>query len=153
MVVRLADQWKNTPKWGKAARSAVVVLMCATLVSVWAVREPGINSFARGFEARIRATADVKAIRAWASTIAVPTAQGSVPEVDKSLWPDCVNALAPKDVYFLGGAKGVRLDWGGGFAGHYGLVVGEEDMVLPGTTEPDLIVPIQAGAYLFFPQR
>ena len=99
----------------------------------------------------MRVVADVGAIRSWASGLAVPPASDTVPSVQDDRWPECVTALAPQQVYYLEDIKGVRLDWGGGFIGHYGLIVGPEEMVLPHTSVSDLIIPLEAGAYLYFP--
>lgn len=154
MVSLLVPQWKDIPRWGNAARCGVIALMCASLAGVWALREPGIYPFARGFEQRMRATADVKAIRAWVSALVLPAAASSIQEVDKSLWPECVTALSPRCVFIeKASGSGVSLHWGGGFMGDYGLWVGPEDEAAPRSNERILRVPIQRGAYLFFDRR
>jgi len=153
MVMGLLHQWKIIPVWGNAVRCVIILLMCASFIAAFTYGAAGVDRFAQGFEQRMRGMADVEAIRTWSSGLAVPPASDSVPSVPDNRWPECVTALAPQQVYYLTGIKGVKLDWGGGFIGHYGLVVGAEEMVLPHTTMSDLIIPLEAGAYLYFPNR
>ncbi len=151
MSVRLILRWKVVPVWGRVVRCGIMLLMCVGVIGAFGFRVRGIDKFAQGFEQKMRREADVKAIRAWASGLVVPAEEGVVPSVPENLWSESVTALSPQEVYYAEDVMGVRLDWGGGFMGHYGLVVGPENMEIPNTTEMELIMPLEAGAYLFFP--
>ena len=76
--------------------------------------------------------ADIEGIREWLKT--VDKTGESIRYKDKFKWPKPIEILSPNhfqiiyyaelDLYF------VRLTWGSGF-GHWGLIVGQEDMEIP----------------------
>jgi len=150
LVARLWRQRQKVPVWNTALRCAVVLVMCVTTVGVIALRKPGVYWFARGVEEKMRADADVSAIRVWARGLGGRVTGRAVPE---GLWPECVRRLSPREVSVLRAIQGVEMAWGGGFAGHYGLVVGPEDTVLPDPAEHEFFVSLEDGAYLFFPRK
>lgn len=147
VIARLIYQWKAIPAWGNWARCGIIVMMFVGGIALWCTQGPGINRFAQGFNERMKRDADVKAIRTWAGGLAVHSKPELVPE---NLWPKCVTSLSPRRVYYAEDVAGVRLDWGGGLVEQYGLVVGPVNMEVPPTTERELIMPLEAGAYLYF---
>ena len=151
MILRLILRRKLVPAWGSVVRCSIVLLMCAGIVWALGFRDPGgTDKFAQGFEEKMKHEANVKAIRAWANDLVVPAEEGSMPSVPENLWPKCVTVLSPRSVLYDADVMGVKLYWGGGFREAYGLVVGPENMETPSSTEMELIIPLEAGAYLFF---
>jgi len=148
MVTRVLCQWKSIPLWADVARIGIIVSVCIVVVGAVSGGSPGIYRFAQGCEVWVRREADIKSIRDWASDLVAPPASGRIP---RAVWPECVVALSPRDVDYVENGKGVRLRWGGGFIGDYGLVVGVDDVLAPETAESDLIVRLEPGVYLYFP--
>lgn len=128
------------------------------LIIIFYFSEPGYISDTNTFLQEMKDKADIPAIRAWLN---------SMPAKDSSYYcfaegtewqdcvPECIKILSPIYVDIEAenmDSKIVRITWGGGF-GHWGLVVGPEDMETP---ESDLKpphgeyrVPLEAGAYVF----
>lgn len=147
LIGRIIYLWRTTPRWVSTIRMSIVVAIFSGCVLTTALGVPGNVRFAQGFENKMRHDADVKAIRVWASGLSI---YGPGDRVPASVWPKCITVLKPGDVYYLEDANGVKMAWGSGFLGNYGLVVGPTSMEVPPTTKAELIVPLEAGAYLFF---
>ena len=147
LIGRIIYLWTTTPRWVSTIRLSIVVVIVSGYVLTYGLRVPGNVRFAQGFENKMRHDADVKAIRVWASGLSI---YGPGNRIPASVWPKCITVLKPGDVYYLEDANGVKMAWGSGFLGNYGLVVGPTSMEVPPTTTAELIVPLEAGAYLFF---
>ena len=147
LLVRLVFQWKYYPAWIRASRCIAIVLMCFGVPIAFSHPIPITSKLFQKFEEKMRTQADVKAIRAWGLGLDVPGTT-NLPDIEPELWPRCVNELSPQYVYYMRQAKRVRLVWGGGFLGHYSLVVGPKDLPTPETDRLDTIIPLEAGAYL-----
>ena len=132
------------------------------------VRPSGISMYIKGFETYIRAEADITGLRRWLDTLGpedcvvyniTSAHDGSKSTSPKDLqeqeWPAVINELKPRYVRLsVDDEKNpkVRLNWGSGFLGSWGLVVGQETMPTP---ESDLSLhgeyrkEICKGAYIW----
>ncbi len=99
------------------------------------VRSP----FTHGFARRMQMRANVDGIRSWLDALDPNDYMGgphdsSGTPVLRSKQPRAIARLRPRYAQVLPDEMGeplVRLTWGGGFFGHYGLVVGHARMVTP----------------------
>ena len=73
----------------------------------------------------------------------------------ESEWPPCIAELAPRFVMVTpdnGGHLRVRLLWGSGFIGSWGIVVGRADMPMPpsdASGSREQRYPLAPGAYVW----
>lgn len=149
LIGRLAYHWRTTPRLVRTIRVGILFIIYSGCVLAIGLQVPGIERFAQGFEKKMRYDADVGAIRLWAAGL---TIYGDGDRVPATVWPKCITVLRPRDVYYVEDGNAVRVTWGGGFLGNYGLAVGPTSMNVPPTTTVERIVPFEAGAYLFFPR-
>jgi len=88
--------------------------------------------FKKGFKERMEKQADIKGIRKWLET--VNKTGESIRYKTKITWPKPIKNLYPNDLQIIYYEEldlyFVKLYWGSGF-GHWGLIVGQEDMELP----------------------
>ena len=129
---------------------------------------PGLRIYIAGFRKHIEAKADIEAIRGWLGTLKpedcevynITTGDGrklsSPKDLQKKQWPYVIINIKPRHVRLsLDNDKQpkVRLNWGSGFLGSWGLVVGNENMPTP---ESDLSrhgeyrQEIRKGAYIWY---
>lgn len=132
------------------------------------VRPHGMNIYIKGFRHYIEAKADIVGIRSWLATLGPEDCvvynitlsggrKASNPkDLQKYEWPEVIGKLKPRYVRLsLDDDKRpmVRLDWGSGFLGSWGLTVGDEEMPTP---ESDLSPhgeyrqEIRQGAYIWY---
>jgi len=129
--------------------SVLVVYLLLGVITVGAIKHalnysvPGYIPFMMGFRERMQSQANIAGIRKWIGK-GFSSKEG---EIVPSTWPASVKKLSPKFVTIKLEGKAVKLWWGGGF-GHWGLVVGPEDMVFP-VSKDEFIVPIASGAYVW----
>jgi len=149
------------------ARRSFILWMVATggLVVPTVVGFTGLTSspsdrYVRGFARYVKARADVEAIQDWLSKLdANDYIIGENGTAEKRFFgseqPPCIACLHPKwatvrpdDTRHLV----VRLLWGGGFIGHWGIAVGHEDMPTPPSDTSDFgeqRFPLAPGAYVW----
>ncbi|MHC4483825.1 MAG: hypothetical protein ACYTBX_00170 [Planctomycetota bacterium] len=133
------------------------------------VRPHRFKIYIKGFTKNVEANADIEAIRAWLGTLkpedcvdynSIVGSYGSVRRSPKQLkkqeWPKVIANLHPRYVILSlddDEYPKVRLNWGSGFLGSWGLVVGNEEMSTP---ESDLSrhgeyrQEICRGAYIWY---
>jgi len=115
--------------------------------------------YVRGFTTHMQ-RADVEAIRGWLGTLdpnayMVGTFGISQKRFVGAELPPCIADLHPKWATVQpeeGGYLTVSLLWGGGFIGHWGIVVGPEEMPMPPAGRlgaGDRQFPLARGAYLW----
>jgi len=140
------------------------------------IRPHGFNVYIKGFSKYVKANADIEAIRAWLGTLKLEDCveyniiiNGSngigrkspkpVKDLSKESWPKAIIDLNPR---FVGlsldddNHPKVRLEWGSGILGSWGLVVGSEEMSTP---ESELSrygeyrQEIRKGVYVWYENR
>ena len=152
------------------------------LLPLTGVRVKPLEMYMRGFRRNMQARADIRAIQAWLAIVdpndcegqplGVRVAEGvNIPNPPKYVAPPgSIRHLRPRYTKLMldnGGRPMIRLTWGGGLMGHWGLVVGSENMEIPETRpeqkkeygygankqvlyEPgEYRLPLAAGAYVW----
>jgi hypothetical protein len=146
----------------------IVGLAIYLLLPFAPIMPSGMRIYIAGFRKYIEANADVSVIRGWLGTLKpedcvvynIITSDGSrrssPKDLQKQEWPQVIANIKPRYVRLsLDDDKHpkVRLNWGSGFLGSWGLVVGHEEMVTP---ESDLSrygeyrQEIHKGAYIWY---
>lgn len=117
------------------------------------------DMYVRGFARYAQRRADIRAIRKWLGTLDpnAPacengTMYGQLAESDR---PPCIAELAPVIVFLEpdnGGRPMVRLLWGSGFIGSWGVAVAREDMPTPivdRSADGERYYPLAPGTYVW----
>jgi hypothetical protein len=147
LCVRLFVTWPRRIRGLRrllAAWFAAAVVLVACVVLSFVTLGPGYKSQTRGFRRYIQARADVPAMQAWLDTIDPNTCDGlwidvaGTPSAGSPTvsFPALMLDLKPRHVQLsLDVAKRpmVRLQWGSGLLGTWGLTVGHEEMPIPKT--------------------
>lgn len=166
--------FKNWTKYTHRKRFIRIIYICILLVFVVSffipinilVHQPGCKPFTYGFRERIRSKADIEDIRNWLETLKEEDCNGDViglsrdPDSLKKQWPDTIEwpkslkTLSPNYVILdLDGNRNPKmsLTWGGPF-GHWGVVIGMEDMEIP-TSDlnryGEYRLPLEPGVYVW----
>jgi len=132
------------------------------------LKSPGMHIYIKGFRHYIEAKADVAGIRSWLAslgpedcvvyniTLSGGRKASNPKDLQKHEWPRVVGHLKPRYVTLSlddDRRPMVRLNWGSGFLGSWGIVVGHEMMPTP---ESDLSPhgeyrkEISKGAYIWY---
>ena len=154
-------------RWHRLSASDRLTKCCfmgilAALVTSFALGFAGmqplpIAMFGRGFARYAAVRVDVPAIRTWLSTLDPNEyVNGGVP-LPPEKQPPAITRLSPKR-YPLGvqvsrddtGRLMVRLLWGGGMIGHWGIEVGDESMKPPPASETDGYRVLGPGAWVWY---
>ncbi len=114
---------------------AIVFVFCFVLPFTSLLPARG-TMFIRGFQRRMQAQADVPAIQAWLKTLDSNEAEGqsAAPTRERVAEPERLPAIARLNPKGVGvsvdevGRPMVRLVWGSGVIGSWGLVVGDKRM-------------------------
>jgi len=142
---------------------AVGGLVGPTVVGFTGLTASSFDLYVRGFAKYVEHRADLGAIQAWLSKqdpkILIDK-NGVVMQKDLTgpEQPPAIADLHPKRAAILSDDKGrlnVRLLWGGGFIGHWGIVVGPTDMPTPPSDVSKSGVqhfPLAPGAYIWSSQ-
>jgi hypothetical protein len=151
-------------------RLLVIIGLGAYLILAFTPVSPhGFNMYIKGFEKYIGAKADIVGIRSWLDTLGpdecvvynITNAQdGSKSSSPRNLqqqeWPGVIGKLQPRHVTLSVDEDKhpkVRLNWGSGILGSWGITVGHETMPTP---ESDLSrygeyrQGISKGAYIWY---
>lgn len=164
LCVRLFVTWPRRIRGLRrllAAWFAAAVVLVACVVLPFVTLGPGYKSQTWGFRRYIQARADIPAMQAWLDTID--------PNVCDGLWIDVAGTpsagspavsfpapvldLEPRHVQLsLDVAKRpmVRLQWGSGLLGTWGLTVGHEEMPIP-KTQPREKETLPSGQVFYNP--
>jgi hypothetical protein len=155
--------------WPKRIRNRGRLLLCwAAVVGAFvvcfvlpftSVTPRAYKMFACGFKWHVQMRTDIPAIQAWLSTLDPNDCEGqplnvsiapgvNLPDPPRTIpEPEAIARLGRAGTRLLLDDTGypmVRLTWGGGFIGHWGLVVGSERMKSP-ETQPSRWVEVEIG--------
>lgn len=136
------------------------IVICAFVVSSileFTRSAPSLfDMFARGFARRVERRTDFEAIQGWLSTLDardyVDGHSRTERHFTRSEQPSCIAQLKPGSTLVLADDDGrlmVRLLWGGGMMGHWGIVVGHETMPTPVSNDREEFYPLRPGAYIW----
>jgi hypothetical protein len=144
-----------------------LLLAMAALVTSFGLGFTGIeptpiNMFARGFAKYAARRADVPAIQTWLSTlnpkeyVGANIDSGGMP-FPPAEQPPAIRKLNPER-YPIGVRVGqddsgnlmVRVTWGGGFIGHWGIKVGDKSVQPPADSEGIGYRPLAPGAWVWY---
>lgn len=140
LVVHTAVTWRRWPRSHRRTLIFWIVLTggfaCPYLIGLAGLTPSPFDAYVRGFTRYAKSQADVGAIQSWLT--ALDPNDYKEPGVvlierilEDSEQPSSVARLHPKMAKLLlddSGHLAVRLLWGGGLIGHWGLVIGHEDM-------------------------
>ena len=173
LLLRMIISW---PKYIENKRRLLLLrlLVIAGLGSYLALpftplKAGGFKMYIKGFEKYIGAKADIAEIRIWLGMLGPEdcvvynitnahdgTKSSSPRQLEKQEWPEVIGKLEPRYVTLsVDDAKHpmVRLDWGSGFLGSWGLVVGHETMLTPKSDlspHGEYRQEINKGAYIWY---
>lgn len=161
LTVFTALRWRRLT--GRERRLRLfVVAVCAALVASFALVFTGatpapFDMFLRGFARYAKVRADIPAIQSWLGTLdpgEYSDGRGYMTEKQfvGSEQPPCVARLHPKLAKVEPNDKGrliLRMTWGGGFAGHWGIEVGDKTMEPPADSEAIGYQPLAPGAWIW----
>lgn len=138
-----------------------VVLLVAFIFLAFTDKEfrgPRFQLFMYGIRDRVKSKVDIEATRVWLQSLGDEDYDDSEPKykrLPKAKRPESLrglkNAVAFLSVDENGNAK-VRLGWGSGMLGHWGVEIGMKDMKIP---QPDYsmygedILPVEPGVYVW----
>jgi hypothetical protein len=113
--------------------------------------------FMYGLKDRVRSKADTEDIRDWLGTLSdeyfIADHFTLIPSDE---WSKSLKVLNPRRVYPLtdeNSKREVRLMWGSGAMGHWGVVIGMEDMIIPSSDFShygEYRLPVEAGSYVWW---
>ena len=164
---------------------AVVIASLAVFIGPLFIRitPPRHEMFARGFRKYVRIRTDIEAIQTWLGTLDPNDCEGqplnmkiapdiTKPRVPKTIpEPETIARLKPRYTRLSldnSGRPMIRLMWGSGMIGSWGLVVGDENMETPVTELPrwkeyshgnktdrlyehgEYRLPVASGAYVWY---
>lgn len=151
-LIRILAFWprhvRNRKKLRRLQVGAILALLVCLGLPFTGLLPPGYKTYTWGFRRYVRAHADIPAMRTWLSALDPNTCEGlfieigadesggSSPELTEADLPASVLDLRPRFVeLFLdeGRRPAVRLLWGSGMLGTWGLTVGHEAMEVPPT--------------------
>jgi hypothetical protein len=165
-VIRVIVRWRKLPAPDRRIHCCFIAIMAAFVISFGlgftGIQPVPIEMFSRGFARYMARGADVPAIRAWLSTLDpkdyadVETDPGGVP-IPEAEQPPIVARFHterfPHGVRIVlsnAGRLMVRLTWGGGFIGHWGIEVGDTSMGTPPDSEFIAYRPLAPGAWVWY---
>lgn len=135
-------------------------LVVPTVVGFTGLTASPFDVYVRGFARYVKMHADIEGIQNWLDTLDRNEYTGPYGSIGEKCFavaeqPACVASLNPTRVTVrLDETKDltVKLLWGGGPIGHWGIVVGPEDMPMPPSDRSkfgEQRFPLAAGAYIW----
>jgi hypothetical protein len=173
LLLRILGSWPEHIERGHRLSMlqafAISGLILYSLFSLLSIGPSRFSIYMRGFAKCVEHNADLAAIRTWLGTLEPDDCvvyyvtnpregtKSSRPKyLEQARRPAPIAAMEPKNVVlslYDDESPRVRLTWGGGLTGHWGLVVGPESMPTP---ESDLSrygehrQEIQSGVYVWY---
>jgi len=160
LLVRMLIVWpKRIRGWIRllVAWAAVAIIFSAfVLPFVFRISIP-MESFMNGFKKHVQWRTDIDAIQAWLGTLDPNGLDGrsSATPIEEPDLPSAVTRLRPWSMGVTLDDKGrpmIRLSWGSGMMGGWGLVVGDKNMEMPPSDLSrfgEYRDPIAPGAYVW----
>lgn len=166
MAVHLIVRWRLLPIRAKLLECYLMLVMAALVMSFGlgftGIQPSPIEMFARGFSRYAASHAEVPAIQNWLSTlnpkeyVDLDIDHGGMP-FPPAEQPPAIRKLNPER-YPVGVRVGrddmgklvVRLTWGGGFIGHWGIEVGDRGMESPPAPGTVGYRPLAPGAWVWY---
>ncbi len=142
-VGKLFGVWNKRSKSGKFFISAQMMIPLGFLVLLFSsfflpeseFSRGSHKFFMRGFRERVRSKADIESIRDWLEMLSKDDYNSShYNPIPPSKHPKLLKVLKPVRVGLLADKNSnpkVRLMWGSGFMGHWGVDIGMADMEIP----------------------
>lgn len=161
LAMRTISRWSVLGVSGKGWRVLAVIVCLAfpgSFVLGFAALMPSpFDMFVRGFARYVELRVDVAAIQGWLGTLDpndYKDSEGGWIEgrLADSEPPQVIANLHPKrtqPMFDQRGRLAVRLLWGGGMIGHWGIVVGPADMPMSASDSRLLYYPLAPGAYIW----
>ena len=161
-IVELRAGWKKHSSEKKLISVAKIgipsVFMALFFASLFTSIE-GAFFFAKpfmfGLRDRIRAKADFQATRAWLKTHRGQDHADHYDRLSRREWPKSLEVFKPGVILLSADESGnpkVRLMWGSGFMGHWGVEIGMEDMRIPPSDFSqfgEYRLPLEPGVYVW----
>ena len=161
-IARLSREWRKPRRRRKLIIGTEIIIplmFFALFVASCFVSVRGMSFFGKpfmyGLRDRIRTKADIEAIRDWLNTLSkehYTDSDGYIPydELPKSL--KILNSVRVNVYADENGNPKVRIFWGGGAIGHWGVVIGMKDMkILPSDFSQygEYRLPVEPGVYVW----
>jgi hypothetical protein len=143
------------------AETAVPLIFVGLLVGSFFLPEAeylgyGYKFFMCGLKDRIESKADIGATRAWLQSLGNEDYDDHYDRIPHSEWPESVRVLKPGVVFISADENGnakVRLMWGSGPMGHWGVVIAMKDMKIPPSDFSlygEYRLPVEPGVYVWW---
>ena len=154
VITRLCKSWKQLDKRVCITRLAIIVGLVAnifigiTFIKPWKAHTYGLRTY-------LSHKVDIQAIQRWLTTAEITQDRH---DIDSNSLPPFIKVLNPYHVYIQPNYKSsigkeVAIVWGGGMAGHWGLIVGSKEMEMTypiSDVDPvSFALPFCPGAYVF----
>ena len=161
LVVRAAVTWRRSTLAGRRRITFWVVLtggfVMPYVLGIVGLGASPFDMFVRGFTRYAARRVDVGAIQSWLTTLDPNDYRDSEGiwiegRLMESKQPPAIASLRPKWAQLtLDGRErlAVRLLWGSGMIGSWGIDVGCQDMLKPGSDSHTQYYPLAAGAYVW----
>jgi hypothetical protein len=121
-------------------------------------RGPRFKCFMYGIRDRVKSKVDVKATRIWLQSLGNEDYNENdlnYKRLSKAKWPESLRGLKHAVAYLSKDENGnmkVRLGWGSGMLGHWGVEIGMKDMKIPRSDFSmygEVILPVEPGVYVW----
>jgi hypothetical protein len=159
-ITRLSRDWrKHGRKTLIIAEIGIPLVYIALFVASFFMSVEGMAFFGKplmyGLRERVRSKADIKTIRNWLKTLSKEDYVDYGERLSSEEWPKSLKVLNPNRPHVSTDENGnpkVRLMWGGGFLGHWGLEIGMENMKIPPSDFSqygEYRLPVEPGVYVW----
>lgn len=166
LAIGTVIRWRRLSNWGKVLSSLFTIALLANATSLGlgfaGVVSSPFDMFVRGFTRYAENRTDVAAIRTWLGTLdpneytVEEVGSGGMP-LPATMYPPAIAHLNPRRHHvgvLVGqddaGKLRVRLLWGGGFIGHWGIEVGDKSMQPPPDSDGVGYRPLAPGVWVWY---
>ena len=142
------------------AEAGVPLIFVGLFLTPFFLREraglPGIGLVGVGLRHRVESQVDIAATRTWLKSLDDEDYKDGYRGIIHSNLPESLRGLKGAAAVLSADENGnarIRLEWGGTPSGHWGVVIGMEDMEIPPSEfSPEVkhIVPVEPGVYVWW---
>ncbi len=165
LVIDAASRWRRLSGHARLRRLLPAAVCCALVTSFTlgfvGVVPPPFDVYMKGFARYARSRTDVPAIQNWLGTLdpneyVGAMDPGGIPVAPEEHPPAITRLKAMRRPHGVRvgrddtGALMVRLTWGGGMIGHWGILVGAERMESPPALEMTVYQSLAPGAWVWY---